>query len=151
MFGIVRILIGVFFFGCAVLIIIRTKTGFKRRKIIIFSILALVVATVLNFVPFENLFVTFGSPESAYRYVHSTPHEIKMVVNGETCDLVIGEKDADQYLIIPRSEDGWKIGLGIHTRLVEHKIQEDAIVFTHQYKHEQIYFVTVVIPEKGGM
>ena len=73
----------------------------------------MILVTVLAFLPIENSFVTFDSPKAAYEYFNSGKSNIELVVKGDNCDFIIDrKKDSDTYLIVPKTANGWKIGIG---------------------------------------
>lgn len=144
MFGLIRIGIGCIFFAVAVLTIKRSKTVHKRKKYIISAIVAIVLMTTLAFVPVENLFITFNSPEAVYNYVNFGNSSVKLVVDGNESDLVIGEKaDSDIYLIVPKNADGWKIGIPLNTKMITKKVFDDIIICVYQYKNTNDYFISI--------
>ena len=50
--------------------------------------------------------MNFKSPESAYKYCTGKSN-INLVVEGNTCDLVVSQKDHSySNLIVPKTEDG---------------------------------------------
>ena len=96
------------------------------------------------FLPFENLFITFDSPKAAYEYFNSGESNIALIVEGEDCDFVIDrENDNDTYLIIPKTSDGWKIGIGSKTRRIAQKLSGGIIVYVYQYKNTNDYFLKI--------
>ena len=145
MFGLVRLLIGCILFICAVLVIKRFKAAHKNKKYVISAIVAVALTAILAFLPFENIFVTFDSPECVYRYVSFGNSDVKLVVDGQDSDLVIGDNNgADVYLIVPKTSDGWKIGIGANTKRVAQKIADGVVIYVYQYKDTRDYFVTVL-------
>lgn len=150
MFSIVRLLIVLTFLCCSILIIKHSVTSHKfMLKIVLISI-SFVLLVALNFWPFENLFVTFNSPQSVYEYYSFDKSNIDLVVDGNNCDFVVKQKkDVDKYLIIPKTADGWKIGVGAHTRRIAQKIVNGIVICVYQYRSTDDYFITI-LDTSGG-
>lgn len=144
MFTIIRLIIGCLLFACSIPIIIKSKATKKTNQYIISAAVVITLTVASMFLPIENLFVTFDSPRSSYGYTKSGEKDIVLVVEGQNSDLVVGEENnADIYLIIPKIEDGWKIGLGINTKLTTQKVVDGIIVSVYRYKDTGDYYVTV--------
>ena len=91
----------------------------KNRYRVRVSIIVLgVFATVISFIPIENQFITFNSIEAVYEYVDQTDNPIDLVVEGEKSDLVVCKNDSIYSVVIyPKTDEGWKIGLPMQTKL----------------------------------
>lgn len=80
-----------------------------------FVIITVLLVTILTFFSFENLFITFNSLEEAFYYYNGDRTTVRLVVNGKGSNLVIGDnKDSNVYLIVPKTADVWKTGIGIN-------------------------------------
>ena len=111
---------------------------------IVSTVLSMVLAIVLMFVPFENLFVTFDSPKAAYEYYILGKSNIELIVEGDACDFIVDRKsDVDSILIIPKTADGWKIGIGLNTKRIVDKLSNGISLSVYQYKDTNDYFLTV--------
>ena len=86
MYGFIRFIIGCVFLAGSVKKFAKVR---KRWWYIAFSGLAAILVVVLQFFPFENLFVTFHSPKAAYEYFCFGKSNIELVVEGTHCDLVV--------------------------------------------------------------
>lgn len=149
LFGITRVILGVIIFIVCYLIIKTTKTKYKRRYYIISFICVILVIVLFNLIPIENAFITFSTPESAFSYVNTG--NIKLVINGSQTDLVVAQKeDAKIYSIIPKTENGWKLGMGIDTKRIIQRTFEGIIIYVYQYKNTNEYYITV-LNTNGGM
>lgn len=143
MYGIVRIIFfGVIFLIC--MLFMKKYEILKGKNIIVTIIFMIIFCTISVLFPVENHFITFSTPEKAYGYMNF--EEVKLVIEGKKSAFVLGEKDrADYvYLVIPKSETGWKLGRGIDTKLKEQKIEEGIVVSIYQYKNSDDYYVTIV-------
>ena len=130
--------------GVLIYIFIRKKV---LKKVVRFLILMLpfILVTVLFFIPFENLFIDFDSPEKVYKYVNYGNKNIKVIVPGEKVDLVVGNKNnSDVYYTVPKNGDTWKIGVTLDTKIIDRKIEDDFVIMIHHYTKSNDYFVTVI-------
>lgn len=146
MFSIVRMVIGCVFFGVVFWNIKLSKLRTKRIWYGIGAGISVLLTTALCFVPFENLFFTFRTPEKAFRYYAGNGFEIEHVVEGEHSDFIVGRNgDTNTYLILPKTSDGWKVGMGANIKTVEHKYDNGAIITVYQCKNTGDYYVHVLV------
>lgn len=143
MYGLIRLVFGCAILCCLILIIKKSKTMHKRKQYIFSALVVVFLVTMLSFMPFENLFITFNSPEAAFKYVSS--EKVKFVIQGKNSDLVIGEKDVANftYLIVPKNDNGWKVGRGLDTKLRMKKVHNGIMIYVYQYKNTGDYYVTI--------
>ena len=144
MFGLIRIILGGLLWLSAIFLIRKTDTVNKKSHYIFTAVIVIFFTTLLAFFPFENALITFKSPEEAYKYYNIGVGNVELVASGKSSDLVVGEKDdTDVYLIIPRVEGGWKIGLGIDTNKILRKTKGTTELFVYQYKDTDDYYIVV--------
>lgn len=145
MFGFIRLVLGGLLWFFTTFRIKSSKLVFKRNYCIIKAVIIAVLITLAAFVPLENAFITFNSPEAAYRYYNIGTEEIELVVSGQHSDLVIGKKNhSDVYLIVPKTANGWKLGLGIDTKKLSQTVIDTAVVSLYQYKNSNDYFLVIL-------
>ena len=145
MYNIIRLIIGCIFLVCSITVIKKSKVIRKHLLCIVFTGLSVMLIAVLAFLPFENLFVTFDSPKAAYEYYNLGKSNIELVVEGDDCDFIIDRKnDSDTYLIIPKTADGWKIGVGSNTKRIVQKLSNGIVLYVYQYKDTNDYFITIL-------
>ncbi len=150
MFIISRVIIGFIFFACMIILIKKLKFEHKLKGYVFSVILSVILITVIAFLPFENFFITFDSPQSVYNYMNFGKSNVKLVINGKNSDFVINDKiNSYSYLIVPKYKDGWKIGLGADTKMIMQKIYDDIIINVFQYKNTNDYFI-VLLNTNGG-
>ena len=150
MYNIIRLIIGCIFFGCSIILIKKSRVIRKRALYIVFTGISVALIAVLEIIPLENLFITFNSPKESYDYYNLSKSNIKLVVEGNNCDFVINRKnDTDTYLIIPKTADGWKIGIGLNTKRIVQKLFNGIIIYVYQYKDTSDYFITI-LDTNGG-
>ena len=152
MFGILRIFIGLVV--GLILIAILHKYIKKRIVINVFFLTFFIIAfiTALGFIPFENMIYDFKSAEDVYRYYYYGEKQIDMVIKGTECDFVIGEKkNISTYLIVPKTETGWKIGIGLNTKKIFQKVSNGITVYVYQYKNTNDYFISILSSNGGDL
>lgn len=136
-----RILAGAVLLGVGLLLLRRSGHSTRRHRTILFLLAAFLVG-VLYLIPVENLFVTFASPEEAYRYANTGT--AGTVMEGKTtCFVVASDGKTESCLIIPRAGHGWKIGRGVDTRCVNRQISDVASVQVYQYKDTDDFYVVI--------
>ncbi|MBQ9859461.1 MAG: hypothetical protein IJO76_02135 [Clostridia bacterium] len=143
MFSVVRSVLAGVVVSLLLLLIHRYKP--LTKKIAIGSAIGwIVLSLALSFLPFENSFVTFSSPEAAYKYYYPTasPYQI---IKGNESDLVLGDgrDGTTTILIVPKNEDGWKVGIGSEINTVYNGIAGTLPVQIHRYKDSNDYYITV--------
>ena len=107
MFNMIRFIISCAFFGISIIVIKKSKTLRKRLWYVVSASISAMLITVLAFLPFENLFITFQSPKVAYEYFNFGQSNIELVIPGNACDFVVDcQNDSNTYLIIPKTENG---------------------------------------------
>lgn len=114
LYGIIRYVLGAVIFIIAFFLIKKSNILKKNLLYAVSFIVISVLVTLLYFVPVENLFMNFSSPEKAFNYISSC--EIQHIVYGSETDLVIAGKGAtDTYKILPKTDKGWKLSNGLET------------------------------------
>ena len=150
MYSIIRIVIG------CVFLVVLIKTFKRSNKMSIRTRYTIIIGTifvlliVLAFLPFENLFITFDTPTKAFEYYTWGDSNIELIVEGSTCDFVVDcKRDADTHLIVPKTTNGWKIGLGSNTKKVAQSYSNGVFACVYQYKNSNDYFITIFDVEGG--
>lgn len=144
MFIILRIVLGCIFLLFSILVVNKIKKNKNRLTYLVLTGVSIALVVVLSFFAFENLFVTFDSPNEAYEYYKFGSSNIEKVIEGAECDFVVDRKDdSDSYLIIPKTSEGWKIGIGSNTKRIEQKVVGGIVIYVYQYGNANEYFMTV--------
>ena len=52
-------------------------------------------------------------------------------------------------MIIPKTADGWKIGIGSNTKRIVQKLSNGIVLYVYQYKNTSDYFITI-LDTNGG-
>lgn len=152
MYYIIRLIIASIILLCFTIVIKKAKTIMKTKLHIISICITLAFIVLLAHFPFENFFITFNSSKDAYEYVNIGDSNIELVVEGDNCDFVIDCKnDTDRYLIIPKTKNGWKIGIGADTKRIVQKTYNSTVIYVYQYKNTKDYFITVFDANEGAL
>lgn len=136
MYGLLRIIIWI---PILAFVSQQRKNLGKNKYIILVLMIIFVAMPVSSLFPIENLFVTFSTPEKSYNYVNF--EKAKITISGDNTDLVIGHENT--YLIIPKTDKGWKIGRGIDTKTVSANYNDGIIVSLFKHKKSGEYYVEV--------
>lgn len=144
MYGTIRVIIGLLVLGSYVLIM-RKACCVRRRLMYAVGVLTSVaLMTALYFVPFENSFLTFRSPEAAYQYVTFGKTNIVHKIDGKESAFVIDRSmNTDTYQIVPKGENGWKIGLGSDTNCIYRNFINGISIDIYRYKSTDEYYLFV--------
>lgn len=146
MFSVIRIIIGCCVF--VILMILTKKLKQSKRNAISIGI-SIMLYFALLFLPFENLFVTFDSPEKAYDYYNFGESNVVILVEGENCDLIVDDDEGTlRSSIIPKNNGGWKIGIGLNSRKVVKKFYDGIFIEVVQYRNTGDYFISIENGEK---
>lgn len=66
------------------------------------------IAFILWYIPFENLFINFSSPEDVFKYTKQG--EIDKIIYGEnSCMIIYNNDNSQQTLFVRKDGDGYKI------------------------------------------
>ena len=146
MYGIIRTIFGLICFSVVFVLLKYKKIRLNKVKLT-FTIVAISLLVILfMFLPFENLFVDFTSPDRAFNYCYSNSEYI-MSVEGESSDLLIGKENGTyKYIIFPKTENGWKLPSFLNIDLKSKKIidSKNCIVTIRKNKKTNDYFVMIM-------
>ncbi len=149
MFTFIRIILCAIVFGIVFCVLNYFRLNKSRIVMVLFVVFSGLLFIGLCFVPFENLFVTFDSPEKSFSYVTGTDQIIE-VVEGKDTDLVLGSKNGKtQIVIIPKKDNGWGVGLGIQTRKIKSRFKDGIAISVFQYQSSEEYYISVLDAKNG--
>ena len=132
------------------LLIKKLHINHRFRWTAITFIITLVLTTIVYLFPIENAFMTFSSPQSAYRYNHFG--YVNLVINGKQTDFVVASNgDTDLYSIVPKTKEGWKIGMGSDTRIISQTITDGIVIYVYQYKNSDDYYIIISNTNEGPL
>ena len=150
MYILVRLLVGLGVYFVLYFLIGHLSKSHQRRRVILAFIVAVLLATLLVFVPVENVFISFSSPEASYYYNNSG--KVKLVVHGEYADFVVGDDGGvENYVIIPKTAQGWKVGMSSDIVMVAQKNTGDTVIFVYQYPKTSDFFITIWRADGGRL
>lgn len=151
MFRIIRIAIGCLFLSGAAVAIKKSKAVHKRLLYAAFTGVSLVLTVSLAFWPFENLFITFSSPEQAYEYSNPGKSNMELVIEGDACSFIVDcQNRSDTIWLVPKTAGGWKVGCGSNVKRIAQKLQDGIIIYVYQYKDTNDYFITIMDTDGGA-
>lgn len=137
-------------FTIGFIVIKRINIIHKRKWYLIVFAMVVILTTISALVPIENAFITFSSPESAYQYSNSG--DVKLIVDGKETDFIIGAKGkTNSYAIIPKTDRGWKMSIGIDTKRVVQTMSDGIIIYVYQYKNSDDYYITIMDTNGGSL
>ena len=142
MYFIIRTIIFIIILIIFLVICKRKKKKIKRNTAIIIVIIWGVILSLSYFLPVENFFYTFKSPEEVFNYTREG--EILIRVDGENSNMILANEDATTtiYDIIPKSQDGWKIGNTFSTtEIVLKSYCNDSSIIVYNYKNSNDYYI----------
>lgn len=145
-FSLVRWFFAIVIFGVCYIFIKKSNIVNKRKWVTVSAVLAVLLSFLSTFGPIENAFITFPTIESAYNYYYSKDSYIKYIIEGKESDLVIGQKNNDTsniLTIIPKTNDGWKIGTGRDTKRVASNNSGSTTIYVYQYNSSDDYYILV--------
>ncbi len=131
----------------AVPLLLVKKTVQKNRQIILVSA---VILSVLSTVPLENVFFSFESPEAVFRYCNLGTADIKTVIRGKDCAMIVSDRKGSQVIsAAQKTEKGWEIGIGakLHSKTV--MPGDDILVSLYTYKGTNDTFIIVTVYNKN--
>ena len=129
------------------LLLLYAKSKKKISKLIkaISIILLVVLFSFIWYGRFENLFITFSSPEAAYHY--SNLGTIDVVIEGEESTMIICNYNSRYRLyMLPKTETGWKLSTRMRVHL--YSVKSDYDITIYRYGNTDNYYVWVT--EFGG-
>ena len=143
LFIITRLLCCAILFLAGCIIISKIHVANKKMARILLLILSVVLIVVLSLIPIENALTTFPSVEDSYKYNHMGKAEF--VIEGKTTDLVVGKNNKIYSLvIIPKEQDGWKLGMPLETNTVKKVISDSLVIRIYQYSKTNEYYLSVL-------
>ena len=98
MFSLIRLFIGLFIFSFLVAFVRKISVEKKQLLYIVSLVISLIISVVLFLFPFENLFITFESPETVYDYVYFGENHIDCVVEGKNVVLLLEKRTIHRHI-----------------------------------------------------
>lgn len=122
----------------------------KRKKNIskpIFKVSLIFLAVLFSIIwygRFENLFITFSSPEKAFYYTNL--ETIDVVVEGEESTMIICANNTEQRVtLLPKTNEGWKIKSRFKVKISI--VRSDYSISIFSYDNTDYYVIVTEIWE----
>lgn len=141
LFGLIRILITLVCSTAFVLLLKRKHVQFNFKRIVYLCIGGTVFFYVLLFVPFEDIFISFPSPEAIWRYSHQ--EDYIMYINGNDSTLFIYETqdEVTSYDHFIKTENGWKLGSTLFDKIQFITFKNCTITLCKQKKSKECFVI----------
>lgn len=147
LYGIMRYVLGVVVFAIVFLLIKKSRISKKKSAYLISLIIITILTTLLYFIPIENLFISFSSPENAFKYMNTW--KIDSIVNGSETDLIIASKNkVNTYKIIPKTNNTWKISTDLETKKYI-GFYNGVSISVYKYKTSNDYYIALFNTDGG--
>jgi len=129
-------------------ILVCIKFPYKLVKIIS-GIIAVILLIVAMIVPFENLVVSFSSPEEALNYTNPKA-KVLFSVDGEDTTFVVGKISEGKYtdLIVPKKNDRWKVGMSLYVQRNHYVAVGGFSATVKGYKGSTDKYISISVYEK---
>lgn len=111
----------------------------KAQKVVL-AIFCLFVAATLAVIPFENVFLSFQTCESAFQYQQMG--SIEKMVGGANSELVFYRKSGTytySSVIFPKEDGRWKLSNWFDTKIILNTEKDDWNIIVYCYKGEDYY------------
>lgn len=133
-------LLGAILIAC-LLLWVANKRSPRKKGYFVSMIVMLVIGSVFCTFPIENLFYTFPTAESAAQYLHDG-EVIGSVEGRDSCYLLFRVKEGEMsQVIIPKTEDGYKIAVGFSRKQVAHGMGAGGVVDVASIHGSSDYYV----------
>lgn len=123
----------------------RGKSKRKKMLSVISIIVSMILISALALIPFENAFISFSSPTDAYEYNTFGKTNVQLIVEGNYSDFIVDkQQDAIKYSVVPKDDNGWKIGVGIYLKCIAVESFQTTTVSVYNYSGTDDYFISVL-------
>jgi len=145
MYYIIRFLIVTAILGGILPLLLRKIRVRHKGTLLVTCVLSMwILFLALFFIPFENCFVTFSSPQKAYDYYDFGRSDADLVVEGRDCDLVVDQKEEmTNHKMIPKTQKGWKIGAGFTMKSKDPIMLDPVVIRVYEYKKTKDCFIRI--------
>jgi hypothetical protein len=114
----------------------------KKGLTIVALILLAIFCLLLSLVPIENLFITFGFPQSVFCYANTGT--LLDVVDGDNSCMIICRTSGNALVLFihPKTADGYKIGTYWMREDVYSEHIEPFAISVYRFKGSRDYYIT---------
>lgn len=144
LYGIFRYVFGITVF-LVLLNMLNKKKLLRKYTIILLFVGCLALISLSYFIPIENLFVTFSSPENAFYY--SCGSKIDEIVEGkESCMIIFSDDNRRncKQRIFPKTNSGYKIGTDFTLKNIVYQVEDEFILRIIKLKRTNEYYLILV-------
>jgi hypothetical protein len=143
LFGLIRLFITLVCATALVLLLKRKHVQLNLKRIIYLCIGASVFFFVLVFfVPFENIFISFPSPEAIWRYMWEDDDYITYINGNDSTLFIYGTQDgATSYYQFIKTENGWKLGSASFDKTQFITFKNCTIILCKQKKSKECFVI----------
>ena len=145
MFVLYRLISYILIMTVGLFLVWRFRKNGKKPLYIIVIFLSTVLHLLSMFVPVENYFATFVSPEDVFSY-YTGNDNVKISIVGSNSNLVVGKNgNSDSMLIVPKKDKAeWSLDTGLHTQNISQVLSDDAFVELYQHKGTKDLYLVIV-------
>jgi hypothetical protein len=133
--------------GCTIIVSLFTKLSlssdkpFSRRKLSATLVSVVLITGMLVYLPFENIFLSFDSPEKVFAYVRTGVVQ-ELLFGRDSCLVVYEDSSGNNAsLIIPKTGSGFSIPNPFTTKNVSASLQGSHVWRVLQTRNTQDYYV----------
>lgn len=142
LYGALRLILCAILFGAIFFLRKLTKRPISKRFVIILLIGLWILQTGLGFLPFENYFFSFPTPEACFSYTNQ--EEPDYILEGEHSSFVIAINHSKYiFRMIGKGDSGWKIAPPGQTYTSPESIPSPYIVWLYQYKDTTDHYIII--------
>ena len=125
--------------------ILKSRIVHKKAFIALIIVACILVITISSMYPVENIFVSFSTPEEAFRY--ATIGKIESILDGESSSLVVYKTDTHTYswTVFPKTTNGYKIPTYFTSKRISQKVDVYADFSTYRVSGTQDYYIRATI------
>lgn len=124
---------------CIVLFFMRKKLNVHLSLNKFVAIVLMFLCLVFLFCPWEDVFITFDSPESAFKY--SDYGDIVYMFSGENSEFILSEKSGYSVSIVPKTENGWKMAK--RAKVISNKSYKTNLILIYFCKQTDDYYIMI--------
>jgi len=127
----------------------KSKVVKKRQATIIIFSVCMMLGLLLHFIPVENLFFSFKSPDKVLNYYKG--RSAGYILNGNDSSMIIYSKGNNEFssVIVPKSEKGYKIPSLFSVRKILPKFGRSGSFDVYHVLGTSDYYVLGIISVNG--
>lgn len=148
LFIIIRFFIFIALSSFTVIKLLKSKIIHKRLLSVLSTVLCITIITASAMFPVENLFVSFQSPESVFRY--SEFGKIENVIYGESsCMILYTSGNAGRHSILLKTEKGYQIPGYFTSKKISNRFDENGYFDVYTVPGTRDYYIVASVAQKA--